>query len=149
MSKCLNKFLIEIVEFKGHENVRATHETTFEITREDYLTPRGDCIIGVSANKALADFSNEFKECVRNNNTKLIIMIISERGNYDVIEAFGNNKLTYEDRTRIIIRRSNYVSPNTAAIKANKAAKDLNRKLINDFRRGCKGIALFIAIRPS
>ncbi len=149
MSKCLNKFLIEIVEFKGHENVRATHETTFEITREDYLTPRGDCIIGVSANKALADFSDEFKEYARNDDTKLIIVLISEKGNYDVIEAFGSNRLTYEDNTRIIVRRSNYVSANTAAIKASKAAKDLNRKLINDFRRGCKGIALFIAIKSS
>ena len=33
----------------GHKNVRGTHKTTFEITKDKDLTERGTCIIGVNA----------------------------------------------------------------------------------------------------
>ena len=38
-----------VFEAWGHVNVRATHRSTFEVTREPSLTPRGDCIVGVSS----------------------------------------------------------------------------------------------------
>ena len=39
----------------GHENVRATHRSTFEVTKDDYLTPRGDCIVGIRSEAAARD----------------------------------------------------------------------------------------------
>lgn len=141
-------YCVEVVEFMGHENVRAEHETTFEITKEHGLTPRGDCIIGVKANKALADFSDCFKDLVRSSSTRVHVVIVSEDGAVDTVSGWGDEGLTYVDRTRIIVRRSSYVSGNTAAVRADKAAKDLSRALINSLRRGSKAVAVFIAVRP-
>jgi len=55
----------EVIHCRGHENVKATHRSTLEITTEDFLTPRGDCIICVSADKSLRDLSDDFKEALR------------------------------------------------------------------------------------
>ncbi|HIP75502.1 MAG TPA: DUF371 domain-containing protein, partial [Thermococcus paralvinellae] len=41
----------EIIHCYGHENIKATHKSTLEITKEDFLTPRGDCIICIKADK--------------------------------------------------------------------------------------------------
>jgi len=140
-------YCLEVVEFVGHENVRAEHETTLEITREPYLTPRGDCIIGVKASKGLKDFSDCFKRLVRSSSTRVHVIILSEGGVVDTVSGWGSEKLTYDDPVRIIIRRSSYVSGNTAAIRANKAARDLSRALINSLRRGSRAVAIFIAIK--
>lgn len=50
----------------GHVNVRARHRTTIEITRDDYLTPRGgDCIIGIKADKGLSGISPNLRRLLR------------------------------------------------------------------------------------
>ena len=147
MSYCTEWFCIEVVGFKGHENVKALHKTTLEITKEDYLTPRGDCIIGISANKSLRDFSSKFKELIRSKDSILYVLFISELGSMDIIKCRGDPKLTYDDDTRIIIRKSDYIAGNTACINSEKSAKDINRSLVYDLKRGCKGVALFIVIR--
>lgn len=141
-------YCVEIVEFVGHKNVRAEHETTFEITKEHGLTPRGDCIIGVKASKALKDFSDCFKRLAGSSSTRIHIVIVSEDGLLDVVSGWGSEGLTYEDPTKIIVRKSSYVSGNTAAVRADKAARDLSRALINSLRRGSKAVAIFIAARP-
>ena len=33
------------IEFYGHPNIQATHQKTIEITKDDYLTHEGYCII--------------------------------------------------------------------------------------------------------
>ncbi len=137
-------FSFEVVRFRGHPNVRATHTTTFEITKEDYLTPRGDCIIGVSADKSLADFNDTFKKLAASDRSTLVIVIAVEGIGHDVIVARGSSNLTYSDKTKIIVRKSAYTSPNTAGIRASKAAADLNKNLINGLRKGKEGIALFL-----
>ncbi|MEM3095074.1 MAG: DUF371 domain-containing protein, partial [Nitrososphaera sp.] len=43
------------VIFYGHPNVQSLHGKTVEITKDEHLTLRGDCIIGVRASKACAD----------------------------------------------------------------------------------------------
>lgn len=141
-------YCVEVVEFMGHRNVRGLHETTFEITREDDLTPRGDCIIGVRASKALRDFSDCFKSLVRSGSTRVHVLVVTEDGHMDVVSGWGSEALTYEDPTRIIVRRSSYVSDSTAVVRADKAARDLSRALINSLRRGSRAIAVFIAAGP-
>ncbi len=137
----------EVVRFKGHTNIKATHRTTLEITKDDHLTPRGDCIIGVSANKALSEFSERFKEIARSPGSRIILLIADEQGNHDVIIGEGHPDLTFNDSTKIIVRKSSYVAPNTVMIRANKAAKDISRDLVSTLRKGGEGIALFIAIK--
>ncbi|MBI4257384.1 MAG: DUF371 domain-containing protein, partial [Thaumarchaeota archaeon] len=44
-----------IISFSGDPNITATHEKTFEITKDSAIYGKGDCIIGVAASKACAD----------------------------------------------------------------------------------------------
>ena len=54
------------IEFFGHENIRSNHKNTIEITKESHLTPRGDCIVGVSANSSCNDLPEELKNKLKN-----------------------------------------------------------------------------------
>ena len=44
----------------GHNLITGNHETTFEFTKDDSLTTRGDCIIAVGA-KGTKELSEDFK----------------------------------------------------------------------------------------
>ncbi len=138
---------MEVFKVRGHRNVRATHERSLEFTKEDFLTERGDCIVGVSSTKALKDFNNSFKELVRRPTSLVVTLIIGANGSYDIVVGRGSGGLTYEDDVRIIIRKSNYVSGNTAAINSDKAAKDLNRGLIKYLRRdGSEALVIMLVV---
>jgi len=52
--------LVEVVRAEGHENVTAEHVSTLEFTSDDFLTPAGDCILAVEADRVPADFDPEF-----------------------------------------------------------------------------------------
>ena len=118
----------EIILGYGHENIQAMHKTTFEITKEAQLSRRGDCIIAVSANKTMTDFSSEFKENLRKENAKITILI--EVGDAaEVVNAFGSPRLILTHPTDMVVRKSNYICNRTLAIQADKAACDLSRKL--------------------
>ena len=125
--------ITETILAKGHENITATHKTTFEITKENWLTKRGNCIIAVSANKAPADLKPEFKSALKNENAKLTITI--KVGNLEeIVQAYGNPKLTLSSRTEAVIRKSSYICNRTLAIKADKAAANLSRKLVEKLK---------------
>ncbi len=118
---------------RGHPNIRATHRTTLEITREKHLTPRGDCIIGVASNKAARDLSDDLKKIIKRPDS-IIIVILRTSNHMDYVLATGSEKLVLSDNKRIIIRKSTYVEPATIAIRSNKAAKDIDRGLINELK---------------
>lgn len=143
---CSDWFCVEIVKFKGHKNVKATHRTTIEITREPELTPRGDCIIGVSADKGPRDFNPRFKEMIKVPGATVIALLLTERGDADFIKGFGDPGLSLSDPNRIIIRKSSYVAPNTVMVRASKAARSLNRSLVENLQKECRGLAVFVVI---
>jgi len=144
LSKCISS---EVLRVSGHRNVRATHRTTLEFTKEDYLTERGDCIVGISATKALKDFNTSFKELVRRSTSVIITMVLTPNGIYDIIVGRGDERLTYEDDVKIIIRKSDYVCRATAAVRSDKAAVDLRRDLINYLRcEGSKALVIMLVL---
>ena len=123
----------EIILGYGHENIQATHKTTFEITKEAQLSRRGDCIIAVSANKTMTDFSSEFKENLHKEKAKIMILI--EAGDAaEVVNAFGSSRLILAHRTDMVVRKSNYICNRTLAIQADKVACDLSRDLVKRLR---------------
>ncbi len=124
---------VETVKAHGHPNIRGTHRSTIEITREEELTPRGDCIIGVGADKAINDLSPEFLETLKNDDA-VLIAILSTSSYRDTILAQGSRNLILDSNEKIIIRKSSYIEPSTLGIKSNKAARDINRGLINELR---------------
>ncbi|AEC52412.1 hypothetical protein PNA2_1497 [Pyrococcus sp. NA2] len=120
--------LREIIMCKGHENVKATHKSTLEITKENFLTPRGDCIICISANKALRDLSKDIKDALKQGKRIRIIIRVEEL--VDEIIAWGDPRLILDSDVSIVIRKSRYIDGRTLAIRANKAAKDIDRRII-------------------
>ena len=88
----------------GHKNVKATHRSTLEITKEDYLTPRGDCIICVKANKGLKELSDEIKEALKSG--KKVKIRITADDIVDELEAVGDERLTFENEISMVIRLS-------------------------------------------
>jgi hypothetical protein len=123
----------EVIFAYGHKNIQATHKSTIEITKEVELSKRGNCIIAVSADKALADLSPKFKKKMRNENAK-ITMLIEAGDVVEIVNAFGSPRLILTHPTDVVIRKSNYICTRTLAIQADKAACDLSRKLIDKLK---------------
>ena len=120
--------LREAVEFYGHPNVRAWHEKTIEITKDSNLSLKGDCIIGVRASKGCSQLSDEVKSAL-NNGTVLKFEIEVGKHVFE-FTAGGSPELTFEDEHEIVIRKSDFVSPRTLAVKADKAACDMPREMV-------------------
>ena len=121
---------MEIIIARGHENITAKHRITLEFTMDREVTRRGDCIVAVHADKGLKDLSREFKKKARN--SRAIIKCIIKCGDFkETITGRGHENLTFEHASDIVIRKSDFICPRTLMIKADKAAKDLNRSLIN------------------
>jgi len=138
------KFTETIIAY-GHENIQAAHKTTFEITKENTLSMKGDCIIAVSANKALANLSRGFKENLRKEKAKITILI--EAGEVaEVVNAFGSPRLTLTDRANMVVRRSDYICSRTLAVHADKAACDLSRRLVAKLRNPKQKVKIAITV---
>jgi hypothetical protein len=121
--------VIQDVYARGHANVTAEHSTTFEITKHAQLTKRGDCVIAVQANKGLAEFSTEFRNLCKRDEARIIVELRAV-GIVESIEGRGSRGLTFAHSSEMVGRKSTYVSDKTLMIRADKAACDINRKLI-------------------
>ncbi len=129
----------------GHKNVQATHKTTFEITKEPTLTRRGDCIIAVEATKGLADLSPEFKEAARKKDAQITITIKAGKA-METVKGRGSPRLLFAHPTDLVIRKSEYVCSRTLAIKADKAANDLSRRLLEKMKDPSQRIRITLAV---
>ena len=139
------KPVIIVVFAHGHENIQATHETTFEITKEPTLTKRGDCIIAVEATKGAADLPLEFKEAARKKGAQITITI--EAGELkEIVRAKGSPRLLFTHPTDLVVRKTDYVCGRTLAIRAGKAASDLSRKLVEKIRGSSQRIRITLAV---
>jgi hypothetical protein len=124
----------EDILFHGHPNIRSRHGTTIEITKESSLTLRGDCIIGVSSNKACNSLDPAIRRALAQDNTSILMEIIISDISF-VIKGQGSNLLTFLDRRDIVIRRSAFCCPRTLAILSDKASSDLPRSMVELLRK--------------
>lgn len=107
----------------------ATHKTTLELTKEKDVRGRGDCIIAVSANKGVADLSEDFKKLAKSSSCEISVRI--EVGDsHTEIRGFGHPNLTFEHPSDIVLRRSHFTCSRTLMVGANKAAVDIDRALV-------------------
>lgn len=116
----------------GHEKIIGTHKTTIELTKENYLTEKGNCIIAINATKACFDFNSYTKKFLKSG--KKIKFIFEINGKTDIVTAFGSPKLKLSNKTSMVIRKSDFIDDRTIAIKADKAAKDIDRALIEELK---------------
>ena len=83
----------EEIIFYGHSNVQSYHARTIEITKEKYLSLRGDCIIGVNANKSCKDLSFHIKKKIQKNDSLIKIELIVEPYSF-IIHGNGSERLS-------------------------------------------------------
>jgi len=136
---------MEVVNAFGHRNVKATHRTTFEITKEKELSVRGDCIVAVSADKGFPDFRPEFKELLRRDGAKLKVQI-EVNGVTETASAFGSSKLILAHPTDLVVRKSNHICNRTLAIRADKAACDLSRELVARLQNPAQKVRIILMV---
>jgi hypothetical protein len=137
--------LKEIIRAKGHRNILAIHPTTLEFTKEDEISPSGDCIVAVSADKSLPSLSVEFKEKMLKENA-LLTILIEAGGIAETVKAYGNSHLTLAHPKDIVVRKSNYVCNRTLAVKADKASADLSRHLIAKLKNPAQNVKITLTV---
>lgn len=114
----------DIFRFKasGHANIIAAHPTTLEVTKDSYLSPRGDCIVGVSADfdpAALQEFLS---------GSRSLCFTLRCQGFEESIRATANP--SFKADKEIVIRRGPFISDRTIATGADRACFDLSRGFV-------------------
>jgi len=125
----------ERIRAHGHGNVSAAHSSTFEVTTDDYLTPAGDCIIGIGADRAPADFDPAFVEACRSHDAT-ITATLRAAGETETIAARGHPGLAFDSPRSAVVRTSDYVDDRTVAVGAGAAAADIDREMVSALADG-------------
>ena len=132
----------ELLRTRGHENVRAAHASTLEVTSDDFLTPAGDCIVAVEADRVPADFAASFVESCRDADATITVTI-EAGGHAETVTGSGHPELTFEGDRSFVCRTSDYVDDRTVLVGADKAAVDLNRDLVGALADGADATVTF------
>ncbi len=132
--------MYEEIRFYGHKNVRALHRNTLEVTKDEHISVRGDCIIGVRADKACMDIDDTLKDMLRSS-TKLMISIVVGSSEW-CIRCRGDPRLILTDERSMVIRRSDYVCSRTLAVRCNEAASDMPRDMVDMLKQGSQGLMI-------
>ncbi|HJR85941.1 MAG TPA: DUF371 domain-containing protein [Nitrososphaeraceae archaeon] len=120
----------EEITFQGHINVLSLHSRTIEITKDPNLTKKGDCILGVSANKACNDLNSSLKDRLKKSSTFVKISIVVDPFVFE-LSGYGSNALQVSHGHDIVLRKSNYVDSRTLAVSCDKSAFDIPRNLVS------------------
>jgi hypothetical protein len=119
----------ERVHARGHEHVAADHASTFEVTTDDYLTPAGDCILGIEADRAPADFDPEFVSACRSSDATVAAEFVAD-GHEFTVRGSGHPDLELTNERSMVGRTSAYVDDRTVMVNADAAAAGFDRDLV-------------------
>jgi len=143
----LSSVPIEVLTFRGHRNVLGTHPNTIELTREEEISTRADCIIGVSCDKACAQLNPLMKRHIQGCGGLRFELRVGQTS-FD-FQGSGTKGLTLDDPLEFVVRKSYFESPRTAAIRCNAAAIDIPRHLIQMMRDPTQeGTLTMIPVQP-
>ncbi len=124
----------ETIVAKGHPNITAKHTTTFQVTKDKDISKRADCVIGIGADRAMCDFSEFTRTALRNDGASVNVTIhVGEI--QEIVTGYGSSNLTCSDSQDIVARKSDFTSDRTLMIRADKAAADLDRRLIERLKK--------------
>lgn len=136
----------EVIRARGHPAVSAAHASTLEVTTDDYLTEAGDCIIGIHADRAPADFDPAFVEACRDESATIRATIevgpVRER-----IHGRGDPSLAFVSDRAAVIRTSDYVDDRTVLLGADAAASDIDRGIVDRLADGGE-LTLTLTVSP-
>jgi len=114
---------------KGHKNIQASHSSTLEVTTDSHLTLQGDCIVGVKASHSAQDLRSLLDPVLRLPRCR-IRTTLKVGAHTDTIQGWISHKFPLSDSSSVVWRTSTFVDERTIAIQCNKAAKDIDRRLI-------------------
>ena len=132
----------------GHENITARHKTTLEFIKDGDLSLKGDCIVGVRAYfdlKGIKKFINNLKD----NQVAIIIKTIPVNKNQKTILEKIKAEINpdFNSNDELVIRKTDFISERTFAIKADKAAFELNKNVVNILKDKKSRVAVSIESR--
>lgn len=129
----------------GHGNIRATHKTTLEFTKDRSLTKKGDCIVGINSDFELNGV-RDFISRIKDSNCSIRITIKANIKNRIIEEEIGCivNK-NFSDSREMVIRKSGYADKRTFAISADKAASDISRAIVDGLKNPGSKIEVLIS----
>jgi len=131
-----------VVDAHGHEHVTAQHASTLELTSDDFLTPAGDCILGIEADRTPADFDPDFVAACRD--ADATITATFEAGDHtETVRGRGHPDLEFTNDRSLVCRTSEYVDDRTVMVAADAAAADLDRDLVAALAEGADLRAVF------
>jgi hypothetical protein len=106
------------------------HARTIEVTKDEHLGLKGDCIIGVRASKGCADIDEKIKRLLKLDDSVVRMEIIIGNESFSVTGR-GDSRLTLLNQHDIVIRKSRFVCPRTMSVMCDQASSDLPRKMIS------------------
>jgi uncharacterized protein len=133
------------VIFYGHPNIQSLHVRAIEVTKNPNLTLRGDCIIGVRANKACKDLDPSLQRRLKKEDSVVRLSIITGNLSYRV-NGFGNSRLLLLDAQDIVIRKTNFVCSRTLCVNSDKASLDIPREIVRSLQNPERRAVLSIYI---
>ena len=125
--------------------ITATHPSTLEITTDDHLTPRGDCIVAIRATCGLREFPSRIKKALSNDNVRGMLTIEAQ-GTVFKVEGRGSTKLSFLHSRDIVVRKSSFVSERTLMVNADKSAGNIPERLVQFLQRPDYRIAVEVSI---
>jgi hypothetical protein len=91
-----------------------------------------------------AGFKGEFKEAAARDDARITAEIHC-MGRVDTVQGWGSSKMTFEDRRSMVFRVSDFVCGRTVMINADKAARNLDRGLIEALAAGEEAVIVLMA----
>lgn len=120
--------IIDTIEIMGHPFIQCIHNTTIELTKDNYLTKKGTCILGIKASKACYDLNPLLKKKIRNGAKIDVIIKVDEI--CDSFCGYGNKKLTLLSKKDIVFRKSDFICDRTILVNCTKSSNELSRNII-------------------
>jgi hypothetical protein len=127
----------------GHPNIRARHRTTMQLTKDEEISIRADCIIGVRADKSVCDLSEVLKRHLLEGGEIEIEIIVGELS--FAFRAEGHPELKLSNPKDLVIRKSSYIDDRTLAIRATASSAELPREIVRALRDPETGLNLLIS----
>ncbi|MFX0076999.1 MAG: DUF371 domain-containing protein [Candidatus Hermodarchaeota archaeon] len=134
--------ILDTIDATGHPLIQCSHSTTIELTKDDYLTRKGTCILGIKASKACFDLNPELKRKILAGNK--IDVVITVDDSVDSFYGYGSKNLTLLSKKDIVFRKSDYICDRTILIRCSKSSIELERNLIKKLANSKQQISIIL-----
>lgn len=131
----------------GHENILCSHKKTIEITKDENLTKKGNCIVGINASKACNDLDPILKEIIINQNKIKVILEVDNIKDY--FYGYGHRNLTLLSKKDMVFRKSEFICDRTVLINCTKSSNELKQELIEALKHPGKQLSILFEINDN